>query len=160
MEKKDFFQMNIDVWKKIIDVQMHFNDMQMRVRNYAVLLLSAIIGVAGVSMKDNMTSHLPFFGDVPLASVILFLGAGIWVLFFFMDYFWYHKLLYGAVKKGVAMEKFLKQNFSHIDLTGEIGRSSPVKIAFFELHSNMKMMIFYGFGFLILLCLAFATYFT
>ena|ERR1051326_3599550 len=38
----------VDVWKYIVSVQMHFNDIEMRIRNLYFTILAAAIGLFGV----------------------------------------------------------------------------------------------------------------
>ena len=38
-------------WSKIVDTQMHFNDMVMRVRNLAVTLILAVFGAAAYGLQ-------------------------------------------------------------------------------------------------------------
>ncbi|MDS0065324.1 hypothetical protein [Enterobacter cloacae] len=46
--KLEQLKLKIDVWKTVIDVQKHFNDLEMKVRNFGILILSAFIGAIGV----------------------------------------------------------------------------------------------------------------
>ena len=43
-------KLNVEVWKKIVDVQQHFNDLEMKVRNFGLLVVSAFISAVGVSL--------------------------------------------------------------------------------------------------------------
>ena len=38
----------VDIWKYIVSVQMHFNDMEMRIRNLYFTILAAALGLLGV----------------------------------------------------------------------------------------------------------------
>ena len=38
----------VDIWKYIVSVQMHFNDMEMRIRNLYFTILAAALGFLGV----------------------------------------------------------------------------------------------------------------
>lgn len=42
---------SIGIWEKVIDVQMHFNDLCLRVRNFAVSLLGVLLGAAAISYR-------------------------------------------------------------------------------------------------------------
>src|SRR3546814_2229171 len=44
----------IEIWKTIIDVQKHFNELEMRIRNVAVTVLAAFLAAAGFTMKENI----------------------------------------------------------------------------------------------------------
>lgn len=143
-------KIKVDVWKTIIDVQKHFNDLEMKVRNFGILILSAFIGAIGVSFNSN--SSLVIFGGSYSVAGMLAIGAAIvWLLFYFVDVYWYHPLLLGAVKKGLDIEKELVVDIVNIDLTKTIGENSPRDILFFKnVHSTTKAKIFY-FGVLAVL---------
>lgn len=42
--KLENLKLKIDIWKTVVDVQKHFNDLEMKVRNFGILILSAFIG--------------------------------------------------------------------------------------------------------------------
>ncbi|WP_438335466.1 hypothetical protein ACSYAE_00355 [Edwardsiella tarda] len=146
----ELLKLKVDVWKTVIDVQKHFNDLEMKVRNFGILILSAFIGAIGVSF--NSSSNLVIFGGNYSVSGILAFGAAIvWLLFYFVDVYWYHPLLLGAVKKGLEIEKEIGVDIANIDLTKTIGDSSPKDILCFKnVHSTTKAKVFY-FGVLTVL---------
>ena len=47
-------QFALETWKKTVDVQKHFNDLQLRVRNYSIVLIGAMIAAIGFTFKLNM----------------------------------------------------------------------------------------------------------
>src|SRR3546814_2906700 len=47
----------IEIWKTIIDVQKHFNELEMRIRNVAVTVLAAFLAAAGFTMKERSEEH-------------------------------------------------------------------------------------------------------
>lgn len=53
--KLEKLKLKVDVWKTVIDVQKHFNDLEMKVRNFGILILSAFIGAIGVSFNSDST---------------------------------------------------------------------------------------------------------
>lgn len=143
-------KLKVDVWKTIIDVQKHFNDLEMKVRNFGILILSAFIGAIGVSFNSS-SSLVIFGGSYSVAGMLAFGAAIVWLLFYFVDVYWYHPLLLGAVKKGLAIEKEIGVDIVNIDLTKTIGDSSPRDILFLKnVHSTTKAKIFY-FGVLAVL---------
>ncbi|MEG2040894.1 MAG: hypothetical protein RR068_07285 [Hafnia sp.] len=146
----ELLKLKVDVWKTVIDVQKHFNDLEMKVRNFGILILSAFIGAIGVSF--NSSSNLVIFGGNYSVSGILAFGAAIvWLLFYFVDVYWYHPLLLGAVKKGLEIEEEIGVDIANIDLTKTIGDSSPKDILCFKnVHSTTKAKVFY-FGVLTVL---------
>ena len=53
VEEKQFLNV-IEIWKKTIDVQQHFNDIEMKIRQFALTIVAAILGLSGISLKDPM----------------------------------------------------------------------------------------------------------
>jgi hypothetical protein len=161
-------EMLITIWEKTIDVQMHFNDIQLRIRNFSILLLSAFVGGIGVTMKEHYQVDV-HGSHVPLTAIIFFAGALIWAAFYFMDRYWYHPLLLGAVAHGLNIEELMEARFKVRGLTGvnaknepveaaaltkTIGKKSPVKVlGFITLRSSNKEHVFYGSIFLVLIAM-------
>ncbi len=120
-EKRKFdlelLKIKVDIWKQVINTQHHFNDLAMKIRNFAILILSAFIGAIGVSFKSGFS--LSVMGHSTSISTILSVGAAIiWLLFFFVDVYWYHPLLVGSVKKGMSIESNIGEELKDfIDLT-------------------------------------------
>jgi hypothetical protein len=143
------------LWEKTIDVQMHFNDLQLRVRNFAILLISAFVGGFGAAMKENFFVHVALF-NIPISSLILAFAALVWLAFYFMDTLWYHPLLIGSVMHGMVLEGEIKKLTGLPGLTDAIKKSSPVRIPVIgiEIHSKHKSHVFYLFIFSILLALS------
>ncbi len=143
----------IEIWKTIIDVQKHFNELGMRIRNVAVTVLAAFLAAAGFSMKENIHVSL-WTGQVSLTSLVLLGGAVCWLAFYGMDRFWYHRLLIGAVKQGLAAEAALAATYPEVGLTKAVGDESPVRVGGWEVHSSRKIDIFYWIITIILLVAA------
>jgi hypothetical protein len=167
----------IKLWEKTIDVQMHFNELQMKVRNFSILLISSLVGVGGVAMKEHLFIATPFLSidaSLPLATVLFGIAAFVWAAFFFMDHYWYFPLLKGAVNHGRLIEDTMSPTLPTMGLTNAIGRASPIlvtfwmsrknpetgakePVTFFKIHSQHKSMIFYGAVFLLLSILTIAS---
>jgi hypothetical protein len=147
-------QVVVDVWKEIVEVQMHFNDMLMRTRNYALTLLLAILAGSGVALEKNEVIDLGHWvGDISLASILLLLGVFGLLAFYALDRFYYHSLLVGAVYKATEIEDWLFSSMPAIDLGGIITQHSrwqlgPYKIRRHELgpfkvYARHKLTVFY-----------------
>jgi phosphoglycolate phosphatase-like HAD superfamily hydrolase len=144
---------SLEAWKVTVTVQQHFNDIEMRVRNFALTLLVAIIGASALAIENG--SAVTIFGFKTSLAVWLLVGGVIsWMAFYFVDQIWYHRLLVGAVRQGVELETLLKQDVPGIGLTSAIGKASPAKVLGLTLHSKDKMKVFY-FG-IALMLVAFA----
>lgn len=129
----------LEVWKVTIDVQKHFNDLSMRVRNFAITVLGAFLAAAGYALKDRSTVTMldqPF----SLTGWILVAALLCWFAFYLMDLHWYHRLLRGAVKHGMQVERTLQAKLPDIGLTHAIDAASPI----YRLRASQRLTIFYG----------------
>lgn len=148
----------VEIWKKIVDVQQHFNDLELRIRNFALIVTGAFLAFGGAAIRE--ASRVTFFGaSTPIASLIVFAAILPLLAFYFMDKYWYHRLLDGAVRAGAAAEKDLQSMGYNIELGASISASSPIpnwiygkkdptSYASFlhrrQMHSKHKMDVFYG----------------
>lgn len=151
----------VEAWKKIVDVQQHFNDLELRIRNLFITVMAAIISAGAVVFQRKIGLHL---GDVTisLSLAIILVGMLAVQLFHFMDRHWYHRLLVGAVKQAIFIEGKYKTILPEISLSASIGDESPKEVKgkfarfiigiiinderFSEkhvLHSDAKVALFY-----------------
>lgn len=152
----DNLEAQVEVWKKIVDVQQHFNDLELRIRNFALIVTGAFLGLGGYAIKDggfvNVLGH-------DISSAALIVGASLLplVAFYLMDRLWYHRLLDGSVKAGINAECQLKSHGVVVSLGEKISQSSPFTVPFInrKVHSRHKMDWFYG---LLALALAILTF--
>lgn len=154
VDDNDRLQLQIEVWKKTVDVQQHFNDIELRVRGLALTVLTAVLGAAAVALRYGVMLHVRGC-TVALASLLVALGLLVWLAFYFMDQVWYHRLLMGAVRHGEALEESLKDRVPGIELTRRISDESPYRFKLvgrqWKIHSRHKINIFYGFVIALLL---------
>jgi hypothetical protein len=98
----------VECWKQSTKVQQHFNDISMKVRNFAVVIFTTIITGVGLSLHKGiyLTIH-----DYQLSVAFLLSITGLLVtqLIHFMDTYWYHILLKGAVNETQKLEKEIKK---------------------------------------------------
>ena len=143
----------IEMWKQTIDVQKHFNDIELRIRGLALTVLTFVLGGASLAVRDGKTVSLNGF-NLQLGSLILISGVLLWLTFYFVDQVWYHRLLMGAVIHGEELENELRKVLPVTGLTHQISKSSPypLKISLrkhvlwqYELHSKEKLSFFYWF---------------
>jgi hypothetical protein len=150
----DAAKLYVDLWKQAVDVQQHFNDIEIRIRSLALTVLTFAVGAAAVAIKDNTLVEV-IHTDFHLSAIILFLGALLWLVFYFVDQVWYHRLLVGSVNYATVLEQEIAK-LLHRDpkegLTQAISASSPYpfKIGFrghnlvaWQIHSAAKLKIFY-----------------
>lgn len=137
-EKENDKKLLLEVWKQCVDVQMHFNDMEMKIRSLAVTVITAISGAIGYLLKENIYHQF--------IIILSFIGIAAWLCFYLMDRFMYHKLLIGAVNSGINIEKRLESLGINVDLGEQIKQASPLKNLFgkeIEIHSDQKLDFFY-----------------
>jgi hypothetical protein len=144
----------IEIWKKIVDVQQHFNDLELRIRNFALIVTGAFLGLGGYAIKDGgMFSAWGW--QVSVAGVVVFVAVFPLLAFYFMDRFWYHRLLEGAVAAGAEAEKALKGLGYSVELGSNISSNSPIPLGRWKMRSKHKMDAFYALLLLPLLALSF-----
>jgi hypothetical protein len=117
----------VAIWKTVVDVQMHFNDIEMKIRGLFVTIVLALAAAEGFlidkglgfsigQLKILYATFMPLFGII---------GAS---LFYFIDRYWYHRLLIGAVKQGAFIEGRYLEDLPELSLTAKIGEESPVDV--------------------------------
>lgn len=148
----------VEIWKKIVDVQQHFNDIELRIRNFALIVTGAFIGLGGYAIRDDRMVTLLGL-HISVAGLVVFCSLLPLFAFYLMDRFWYHRLLEGAVAAATPVEKRLRDMGLAIELGTKISEVSPLPLFGKKIRSRHKMDSFYGliaFGILVLsLILAF-----
>jgi hypothetical protein len=141
----------IEIWKKTIDVQQHFNDLCLRVRNSAITVVGALLAAMSFTYQQGLeTTVLGYKFGAGLGFVAAALFA--WFAFFVMDYYWYHVFLKGAVQHAGKIEEAYNDKIPGIGLGGTISEESQSVRMFgiIKTNSQWRLMIFYGLGFLML----------
>jgi hypothetical protein len=150
----------LDAWKHSVTVQMHFNDIEMKVRNLYFTILAASLGLIGVVQGKRIRIPFPEL-SISLTMFVLVAAIFITLLFYFIDRHWYHRLLQGSVAHCIAIEELYGDQLPEIRMGKEISKQSPVelnrkfwKILFFfvrdprfrkgsKLHSDQKIQVLY-----------------
>ena len=126
-------------------MQQHFNDLELRIRNFALIVTGAFLGLGGYAIKDG--GIINAFGlEVSIVGLVVFSAIFPLFAFYFMDRLWYHRLLDGSVKAGVEAELALKHLGYKVDLGSKISEYSPFTLwltSGTKIHSKTKMDIFY-----------------
>jgi len=116
----------LTIWEKTIDVQMHFNDISMRIRNLFISVMLAVVGAIGWVIDKGY--ELNFFGiDINFSMLLLLAGMISAYLFLLMDKYWYHQLLKGAVAQAQALDEKYGTQIPSLGLTSQISAASPIK---------------------------------
>jgi len=165
----------VEVWKTIVEVQKHFNDIEMRIRSLFITMVLAVAAAQGFLMDKGLSIK---FGDTKIlyATFIPLLGVIATFLFYFMDRYWYHRLLIGAVKHGIKIEEKYAAEMPELGLSASIGEASPIKLKRWitrllatlfvqdakfietgELHSDGKIELFYKPVVTLFVCVFFLT---
>jgi len=114
----------IEIWKKIVDVQQHFNDLELRIRNFALVVTGAFLGLGGYAIRDGGIINA-FGWEVSISGLVVLSAIVPLLAFYFMDRLWYHRLLDGAVQAGIEAENALKALGYNVDLGSKISAKSP-----------------------------------
>ena len=152
----------LEAWKVSVQVQQHFNTLEMQIRNIAVTVLTATIGVAGIvfnQLQETIREAVKADQPIPIvqnikifglyfstADMIIVGGLIAWLAFYFMDRWWYHRLLQGAVKHAQYVENIIKDTDygELLSLSNSIRKESPFKLfGLINIRSDTKIDLFY-----------------
>lgn len=98
----------LEEWKTVIQTQMHFNDMLMKMRTTAVTIVLAVFGAAAYSLQyDKLYLTISDY-SFHAAVLIMTFGLGMLAGVFCLDYFYYYRMLLGAVKRGDEIDESYK----------------------------------------------------
>ncbi len=114
----------IDIWKEVVDVQQHFNDISMRIRGMFVTILLAFFAAMGFLLDKEFTLdawdlHVRYVTLVPLFGIV---GT---LLFYFIDRFWYHRLPLASVEHAGTIESQYTNEIPELSLGKSISTKSP-----------------------------------
>lgn len=139
---EDLLPIVISTWSKIVDVQQHFNDISLKIRNLYLTVFTFIITGLGFVLKENIIVHL-FNFNIKLEFLFCLIGALIMNSFYLMDKYWYHKFLIGAGKQASLIENKWYKKFRELGLSNSISKESNYvrtykifKIPLFSVKSN------------------------
>lgn len=168
VEGVEMVKLAVEGWKKTVDVQQHFNDLELRVRNFAITFTAAVLGLVGWAFKEGTDSLLP--------AGLLAIGSLGWVAFYLMDRHWYHRFLDASVAHGKSIEDWLRTatGTDVFSLASGIKQSSGIPLAEHpeglrawvvslfvkerKLRSHHRINLFYGGFFLAFAVLAVVFY--
>lgn len=94
-----------EAWKEYEKVAMHFNDLLIRLRTQSLAAVAAFAAIAGVLLKGESIGEELRWGT--LAAVFIVLSA-LWIAVWILDFAYYNRLLLGAVKSLLEIEKASK----------------------------------------------------
>lgn len=131
----------IEEWKTVIQTQMHFNEMIMRMRSMSISIYLAIFGWAAYSLQYEIfleICSLKFHASV----LITLVGLAMFFSVFLVDFFYYDKMLRGAVNKSYEIDDAFKDK--KIYGTQLFGLSTAIKNGIGKKDISMKYIkLFY-----------------
>lgn len=115
----------VDLWKTAIEVEQHFNTVEMNVRNIFASIVVALIAGVGYSIKEKIAIAFGFSFAPALCVAAIFITA----LFYFIDRYWYHRLLIGSVLEATRLEEEIsKISDVQLRLSKQISEVSPITL--------------------------------
>jgi hypothetical protein len=152
----------LEAWKTSEDVAMHFNNLLLGFRLKAIGGI-AVGAVAGFGLKLGDFAHPHVVGTVFMALAI------IWVLVWAADFFYYYRLLAGAVDELLRLEGVLGDvHLSHLierRVQGEDRPKRDINLLSYiprnpSRHPSWPIWVFYAVPFLVLVAMAIAMWCT
>lgn len=106
-ENNEELKIIFEDYKLAVQTQMHFNEMIMRMRTTAISIFLAVIGAAAISLQYNTFLSLCCY-TFHASVLIIFVGLGMMISVALIDYFYYNKMLIGAVRKSYKIDDKVK----------------------------------------------------
>lgn len=143
----DSTKYTVEAWKQSVEVQQHFNEICMKIRNYYVTVVTALLALIGVILS-RVTDPYFAIGDYAVHTALPVLAAIVLAsyLFYFIDRHWYHRLLLGAVRNALEIENHLDKSVAGIHLTTKIGDASPIDVSSWAPGSVLLWLLGLVFG--------------
>jgi len=135
-------QFVVDIWKQVVAVQMHFNEIEMTIRNLYFTVLAAAMGLIGVvyDKHADIGFHKAQFS---IAAIVVGSIPFISYLFYFMDRHWYHRLLQGAVAQAVQIETKYAGIIPEITLGTAINCESKIQIKCRAIRWPLRLLVWH-----------------
>jgi hypothetical protein len=124
--KPDDMQNRMKEWEIVIQTQMHFNDLILRFRTILLTVFATIAG-ALVTLSRVAPTALKT-GDYNALGYLL---LAFWILAYFIDIFYYHRMLLGAVAQAAKFddaEPFKKSGY--FGMTRSISNHTSINSSF------------------------------
>jgi hypothetical protein len=117
----------IEIWKAVVEVQQHFNEIEMKIRGLFITMVVAIAAAQGFLIEKNLSVPFGSF-TIMFATFMPLLGILATYLFYFVDRYWYHRLLMGSILHGGFIEKKYETEIPELGLGSKISEQSPVEL--------------------------------
>jgi hypothetical protein len=129
-------------WQVIIETQMHFNELIIKFRSITLTTFGTLIGAAIAVTKLTVLKADDLY-------LILFIIATLWLTAFILDFFYYHRLLLGAVQQALKFDNAEKLKFF-----GLFGLTSSISDYVHPPSSKLLILLYYFVPGLIMIFLA------
>lgn len=139
----------VEIWKHVVDTQKHFNDIEIKIRSYALTALTFFLASMGFLEKEGLGYQVGFI-NIPGAALLGIAGIAVIAAFHFMDYAWYHRFLDAAVNHGIEIEKKWADILPELSSADKIKKASPIMWRGKELKSKHKINIYYRIQYCVL----------
>lgn len=117
----------IEIWKAVVGVQQHFNEIEMKVRGLFITIVVAIAAAQGFLIEKKLSVSIGR-STILYANVMPWLGILATYLFYFVDRHWYHRLLMGSILHGGSIEQKYANEIPELALGAKISEQSPVEL--------------------------------
>lgn len=136
-------EMVLKEWKTVITTQMHFNEMIIRARTTGVSVVMGVYGAAALALGQYPDKFLKVSGfDFHVSAAIIFFGLLLLWSIFSLDYFYYFRLLLGAVERGEEIDAAYRDR--PIDRTRLFGMTTLISRKVSRCRAVVSLLIFYG----------------
>lgn len=133
--------MAIEVWKKVVQTQEHFNEICMKVRTLYATVIAVILSVYGAFLKEGGAAmHVSLVAIDPIVPISLALVL-VTYLFYFADRYWYHQLLLGSVAQGAFIEKRWGGIIPELRMGAQITAKSAIDISHRPLVASLARLV-------------------
>jgi hypothetical protein len=112
------------LWAKYEDIAMHFNDLLMRLRTQSLAGVAALSALVGIFSREGIANVRL---DWVVAQAIFAAMFGFWIAIWCLDMVYYNRLLSGAVRAIIELEKKTKPD---VPFSGEINMSTTIEAQF------------------------------
>jgi hypothetical protein len=146
-EQRKTIELYIKEWEVIIKSQMHFNDLIIRFRSFT---LTGFIAFIGATVAVQKITPLKIDDFLLIISIIITL----WITAFIIDFFYYHRLLLGAVSQAMKFD-----NSQKLKEYGFFGLSSCISDYVHPPASKLLVIIYYLFPLLMISLLYYFRFF-
>jgi hypothetical protein len=113
---KEELNIALEVWKKMVDVQMHFNEIGLKIRNFALTIYTFILAGIGFLINAKISGCI--------IGILILLGAVVIFSFYLIDKNWYHIYLKAVGKKAGEFEEKWFKDFPEMKMSSQIASDS------------------------------------